>query len=266
MNNIFHSIKLFLALYCAIASFQSIAGVSMPQGKSFDEMSQEGYVLLDSVNMSLLYLLSTSEKFDPKATLYYGKMDVPGEFQDSVNTLASRDEFKSHEALLRLSPFLDARIQVMNNAKAYLIPLNVTIGPYDFAKKRFPLLIDLPVTLKKSNKQLYCSGAFEQLRNEVSTVCIEPTNWNKNSLAFNYLDIDDSNSAESFKQNYQNHQIAFVFVVEKNGDINLYNKNYLEYGFAPRHKISVIQPVKVIGIIIYDLSTENVLLSAPMSQ
>ena len=140
MNNIFHSIKLFLALYCAIASFQSIAGVSMPQGKSFDEMSQEGYVLLDSVNMSLLYLLSTSEKFDPKATLYYGKMDVPGEFQDSVNTLASRDEFKSHEALLRLSPFLDARIQVMNNAKAYLIPLNVTIGPYDFAKKTLSII------------------------------------------------------------------------------------------------------------------------------
>ena len=239
----------------------------MPDSKTFLDLEQAGYVFLDRINTPLLYPLATGKPFDAKLLLLIGRQDLPNNQQQIAGDLELNDEFRRHAALVQMQPFLDDRTSALKQAKGYIVPLNAQLGEYDFGKHRFPLHLSLLIQVPKSADSYHCSGAYEKVQNARVTVCVRTSNWNEHSSAFQYLVVDDENQAQQIKQQFQNNKVGFFFVIVPDGGLHSIANKRIQYGsFFDRTLISSVQTARVLGLILLDFSSGNILISGSIHE
>lgn len=238
----------------------------MPQASNLDELKRSGYVAMDQINTPLLYPVNTGKPYSAKVMLTEGRAAVPKELGGPLHDLAFPDEFKVHAALEQLQPFLDERSDALRRAKGYLVPLRASLGEYDFTRHRFPLKLALMVNKPKSSDSYQCSGAYDQIRNMRLTACIGASNWNDRNQAFQYLAIDNQDQAQLLKKKLQNNEAGFFFVMEPDGRFKPLTNEEFKFGnFFSQTVVSGVQPARVMGLLLVDFASGDILVSGPLS-
>lgn len=241
------------------------ARAQMPDAATFGELERAGYVSMEQINTPLLYPVSTGKPYDARVLLIEGRDSLPPNLRQRVNELRDRDEFKVHEALQAFQPYLEEQTNGLRHARGYLVRLNYQLGEYDFARHRFPLSLQLKVTKPKSPESFHCTGAYDKFRQSLLTACISATNWNRKSTAFEYLAIDDVQQAQLIKRKLQQNQAGFFFVMQADGRFSPVESGKMRFGdFFNPSVVSGIQPARVLGLVLVDFETDEILIAGAM--
>lgn len=241
------------------------ARAQMPDAATFGELERAGYVSMEQINTPLLYPVSTGKPYDAKVLLIEGRDSLPPKLRQRVNELRDRDEFKVHEALQTFQPYLEEQTNGLRHARGYLVRLNYQLGEYDFARHRFPLSLQLKVSKPKSPESYHCTGAYDKFRQSLLTACISATNWNRKNTAFEYLAIDDVQQAQLIKRKLQQNQAGFFFVMQADGRFSQVESGKMRFGdFFNPIVVSGIQPARVLGLVLVDFETDEILIAGSM--
>lgn len=241
------------------------ARAQMPDAATFGELERAGYVSMEQINTPLLYPVSTGKPYDAKVLLIEGRDSLPPKLRQRVNELRDRDEFKVHEALQTFQPYLEEQTKGLRHARGYLVRLNYQLGEYDFARHRFPLSLQLKVSKPKSPESYHCTGAYDKFRQSLLTACISATNWNRKNTAFEYLAIDDVQQAQLIKRKLQQNQAGFFFVMQADGRFSQVESGKMRFGdFFNPIVVSGIQPARVLGLVLVDFETDEILIAGSM--
>lgn len=263
MNTIRRTQLLFIVMAGIVAT--GAVRAKMPQASNVDELKRSGYVEMDQINTPLLYPVNTGKPYNPKVMLTEGRAAVPRELSGPLHDLALPDEFKVHTALEQLQPFVDQRIEGLKHARGYLIPLRTSLGEYDFTRHRFPLKLALMVSKPKSPDSYQCSGAYDQFRNMRLTACVSASNWNDRNSAFQFLAIDNQDQAQLVKKKLQNKEAGFFFLMEPDGRFKPLTSEEFKFGnIFIQTVVSGVQPARVIGLILVDFASGDILVSGPL--
>lgn len=256
-----HTCILTLALGLAGAS---PARAGMPEAASFGELERSGYVALDLLSTPLLYPVATGKPYDARTLLLEGKDSLPADLRQHSRELNDRDEFKVHRALQAFQPYLEGKIAALRQARGYLVSVRHGLGEYDFERRRFPLTLQLKVATPRSSESHHCSGAYDKFRRTLLTACVGATNWNRKHPAFQYLAIDDIAQAQLIKQKLAQEKAGFFFVMEADGRFRTEESGKMRFGMISQTTVSGIQPARVLGLLLVDFETDEILISGPM--
>jgi len=110
---------------------------------------------------------------------------------------------------------------------------------------------------------LHCLGSYAADAKGDATLCVEPTNWDRGSLAFEYLVVDRDEQAEALRDDIQNHRIQFLFLLKKDGPLRVNRNSKLHLGLFG-HPVNETQPARVLGLVAVDARTTRILSVTPM--
>jgi len=243
-----------------------LACAQMPDAGTIPELERSGYVLMDKINTPLLYPSATGKPYDARVLLIEGRDSLPDDLRQRVGNLNDRDEFKVHEALQAFQPFLAERKDTLHAARGYLVSLRHKLGEYDFNRHRFPLTLELAVSKPKSADSYHCSGAYDRIKQSLFTACIGATNWNRQNPAFQYLAIDDVQQAQLIKRKLEQNKAGFFFLMQPDGRFRPVESSKMRFGgyFNPV-LVSGIQPARVLGLVLVDFDTDEIMVAGPMA-
>jgi len=242
------------------------AAATMPQADNFHELESAGYVAMDHINTPLLYPLNSGKPYNAKVLLLNGRQSLPPELQQAARDLNDNNEFRLHATLQGFAPFLAGRMDALRHAQGYLVALNAKLGEYDFTRHRFPLALSLQVSKPKSADSYQCSGAYDEFRRTKLTACVSASNWNHQNPAFQYLAIDDLQRAEDIKRRLLNNKAGFFFVMQPEGRFRVVDNDKMKFGgFLDPSLVSGIQPARVLGLLLVDFDSGEILLSGAMA-
>lgn len=263
MIRIFPGHNVILALTLTGAS---LAQAGMPEAGSFGELERAGYVPLDLLTTPLLYPVATGKPYDARTLLLQGRNSLPADLKKRSRELDHRDEFKVHHALQAFKPHLEDRTTALRQARGYLVGVRYSLGEYDFEHRRFPLKLQLQVAKPRSSDSYHCSGAYDKIRNTLLSACVGPTNWNGKHPAFQYLAIDDIEQAQLIKQRLAQEKAGFFFVMQPDGPFRTDQSGKMRFGMINQTIVSGVQPARVLGLLLVDLETDEILISGPIPE
>ncbi len=242
-----------LQALCLGCVAMATAHAQLPQAADLAALEQQGYVPLDRIATPLLAVANQLQQPDvARVVLYSGRMELPAAQQRDAQALQSNDQFVRHDALQRLMPLLEARARQVASATGFLVPVRAALGPYDFQRHRFALSLQLRLQPAHALRGYFCAGAYAQDRYARLSACVQPTNWDRGSLAFEYVVADDERAAEAFHSEFQRHQFGFFLVVTRDGALRGAPRPPLTYGYFPRTRVAEVQPVRVLGLVVLD--------------
>ncbi|MCG2583907.1 hypothetical protein [Massilia sp. TS11] len=249
-----------------VALFPALGRAQMPDANSLQELEQAGYVTMNKITTPLLYPAYTAKPYNLKVLLVSGRADMPKDAQEALAEVSySRDEFKVHALLERYRPFVEEQMATLKQTGGYLVPLRFQLGEYDFDHHRFPLKLTLAVNKSKSADGLHCAGAYDKFQNMAQTACISISNWNENSGAFQFLAIDEQSEAQRIKQMLVGGKAGFYFVTARDGAFRLATGAPLRVGnFLDQALVAGTQPARVIGLVLVELATGQILVAGPL--
>lgn len=254
-----------LLFAAALLANATASGANMPQAGNFHELESAGYIPMDHINTPLLYPVNSGKPYNARVLLQNGRQNLPPELQRLVGDLNDVNEFRQHATLERFQPFLDQRMEALRHPQGYLVAVKAKLGEYDFKRHRFPLNLSLKITKPKSTESYQCSGAYDEFRNTKLTACVSATNWNIQHPAFQYLAIDDLQQAEDLKRRVLNDKAGFFFVMQPEGRFRVVENNKMKFGdFLDPVMVSGVQPARVLGLLLVDFDSGEILLSGAM--
>lgn len=103
------------------------------------------------------------------------------------------------------------------------------------------MTLSLNTQVQGSARELHCLGSYAKDAKGGATLCVEPTNWDRGSLAFEYLVVDRDEQAESLRDDIQTRRIQFLFLLKKDGPLRINRNSKLRLGLFG-HPLSEIQP------------------------
>jgi len=235
----------------------------LPQAEDLNGLEQMGYLPLNTLNTPLLHRLGGSDTGDDRVLLRGGLNDLPPHLRQTGQELSSNNEFVAHAALQKLQPYLAERAQLMSQAQGWRAHVEVKLSPYDFNRHRFTMTLSLNTQVKGSARDLHCLGTYANDAKGDATLCVEPTNWDRGSLAFEYLVMDRDDQAEAVRDDIQNHRIQFLFLLKKDGPLRVNRNSKLHLGLFG-HPVNEIQPARVLALAAFDARSGRILSITPM--
>jgi len=252
------ALSLLLACSALVAAAQEL-----PRAEDLNGLEQSGYLPLDALHTPLLHRLGGSDPGDDLTLLRGAVSALPPHLRQAGQELNAGNEFVAHAALQKLQPYLAERTQLMTQAQGWRAHVEVKLSPYDFSRHRFTMTLNLNTQVQGSARELHCLGSYAKDAKGDATLCVEPTNWDRGSLAFEYLVVDRDEQAESLRDDIQNRRIQFIFLLKKDGPLRVNRNSKLRLGLFG-HPLSEIQPARVLALVAVDARNQRILSITPM--
>lgn len=241
---------------------------------SLSKLKDSGYAIMDDINTSLLHHVKTGAAYDRSVVARNRPSPNLPEPQDTFSLLqkaSSQNEFERAEVAVTWGNFVARRVQAVQDASGYLIPLQTSWRQYDFASHRFAAEFSMPTRVwGKKATTFHCGGEFQKVKYGFRQACITATNLNAGDPSLKYFTIDDVNLARQVREGFTVQFEVYAMAVP-DGRYQILNDQQMLLG---SNTVSGIQPVKIVNLAlvnrrtgeIYAFAFPEVALTAPEVQ
>ncbi|CAN7442454.1 surface-adhesin E family protein [Massilia sp. LjRoot122] len=215
------------------------------------DLEANGVVFMDDINTPLLHHAATGTAYNPRVLARgdeHTKVPRPeGRLRDRLH---EQDEFVRQEAMPLWQTFLDGRIAVLRQARAYLIPVNVRWMDYDFARARFPIALEMNKRASLNAGPTYhCAGAFDVgPQRSFKTACLHAVNEDQNDAFLRSFPVEDHVLARRLRQ--ERDKYLMFAVAEPAGKYRVLRGNEIRYMPLEIYAAAGYQPVRITQLVL----------------
>lgn len=246
-NTLFHFRHALLALTLSLSAAPALAQPASALG-NWRDYEKAGYVAMNGMTMPLLHYARTGQMFDALQLAVDAESELPDELRRDFSRLhtseamAFPDEFKRQEVKTRLEAFMKGKAEVLKESGGYLYLAKGQLKDYDFARKGFPLKLELPDPVLKSKERLSCKGVHHLVDGQTQgKTCISAANLGTEPT-LQFLPVDDLQLAKQLRQKESVNGLQYVVVAHVDGKYRVFQKA------RPTVRVSLIGMATVLGI------------------
>lgn len=267
MLHIFPKTVLMLACLCSTVTLRAAHGQELV-GQTIHDLAAYGYVLMDDINTPLLHHVATGAPYDLRVLAASSdNMDPDSPSSKARRKAYSRDEFERAEAAAEWGSFIHDRIQMLKNARGYVIMLRASWGEYDFASNRLPVKLRMVREAWSSSSSFHCFGAYgvssHRYGRDFRTACLTASNLNANAPFLQYFPIQDMSLARAIRQSAPDYKVYAL--AEPAGKYQLTRGKEIQYMPLETYVASGFQPVKITGLVLTTFNGRKILAISTMS-
>lgn len=224
---------------------------------------------MNGMTTPLLHYARTGQMFDALQLADDAVPELPDELRRDFSRLhtseamAFPDEFKRQEVKTRLEAFMKGEAEVLKEAGGYLYLAKGQLMDYDFARKGFPLKLELPDQVLKSKERWSCQGVHHMVDSQTQTrgkACISAANLGTEP-SLRFLPVDDLQLAKQLRQKESVNGLQYVVVAHVDGKYRVFQKARptVRVGLIGMATVLGIQPTQATELLVIDKRSGDIL-------
>ena len=266
LNTSFHFRHALLALTLSVIEASALAQPASALG-NWRDYEKAGYVAMNGMTTPLLHYARTGQMFDALQLAVDAESELPDELRRDFSRLrtshamAFPDEFNRQEVKTRLEAFMKGEAEVLKEAGGYLYLAKGQLMGYDFARKGFPLKLELADPVLKSKERWSCQGVHHLVDSQTrGKTCISAANLGTEP-SLQFLPVDDLQLAKQLRQKESVNSLQYVVVAHVDGKYRVLHKARptVRVGLIGMAIVLGIQPTQATELLVIDQRSGDIL-------